>query len=287
MNNCAEIQAALSAYIDNELTSLARGKIQQHLEQCEDCRQHLSELNRLATAFKALPKLTPAPGFLADVRRKIAGANTTAKHWTDHTSRVLWWKISLETLAAVGIFLLVIRFAHFPVGKPAAENTATSAKPASGAVAVSDAKSRLAGNEQMASSVEKLAPKRLIGGTRAPVVESELKAKSNRISDALVIRAKDFAVAEQQVQEIARAVSGQILPRRVSPGKSNGFTEVLHVELPVENLDLFKSRLESARLLSAADAGQPATAAAQSEAGRLGMAGGRIVVRIQVLPPAD
>jgi hypothetical protein len=116
MKSCQNIRAELSSYVDGELAPAVRAEIEAHLASCPLCQQELSELKTLAVGMAALPKLQPAPRFLADVRRKIArGDRPEPRTWQDHLFRPFWLKVPLEVAALVAIGVVVTRFEQEPV----------------------------------------------------------------------------------------------------------------------------------------------------------------------------
>src|SRR2546429_1898728 len=109
MKDCRNIRRELSAYLDGELTPPQRTEVETHLESCAHCQQELNEMKTLVTGVTALPKLQPAPRFLADVRRKIArDEKPGALSWQDYVFRPLWLKVPLEVAALIVIAGLVI-----------------------------------------------------------------------------------------------------------------------------------------------------------------------------------
>lgn len=52
--------AALSAYLDGELTQAEQASVVAHLEACGPCRRELADLDTARTAVRALPVLEPA-----------------------------------------------------------------------------------------------------------------------------------------------------------------------------------------------------------------------------------
>ena len=111
MNSCQDIQPELSAYIDGELTPPKRAEVDAHLASCPRCQQELAELKTLTAGMAALPKLRPAPQFLADIRRKIArGDNPEAVTWQDYLFRPFWLKVPLEAAAIIALIAFVMRF---------------------------------------------------------------------------------------------------------------------------------------------------------------------------------
>ena len=77
MRNCQNIQPDLSAYVDGELTPSRRAEIEAHVASCPDCQRELAGLRTLAAGVAALPRLQPAPRFLAEVR---AVPENTSQH---------------------------------------------------------------------------------------------------------------------------------------------------------------------------------------------------------------
>src|SRR6266478_4406708 len=113
MKYCQDIRLDLSAYLDNELTPPQRTEVEAHLASCPRCQGDLNEMKTLVTGVAALPKLQPAPRFLAEVRRKIAsGGKVEALTWPDHVFRPVWLKVPLEVAALIVIIGLVIRSEH-------------------------------------------------------------------------------------------------------------------------------------------------------------------------------
>ena len=75
MNNCAEYEELLSAYIDDELEGPDRRHVENHLAVCESCRALLNIYREISLAAKE--SLEPAPEALRDsVMEKIRSGNT-------------------------------------------------------------------------------------------------------------------------------------------------------------------------------------------------------------------
>ncbi len=120
--NCAEIRAELSACIDGEVAPAVQAAIESHLEGCAGCRQRLEELRRGSTGVAALPKLTPAPQFLREVRDKIAAPEPRpaqrAPTVVDWMFRPFWLKVPLEAVAVVAVALTVVWLQRPPPVRP-------------------------------------------------------------------------------------------------------------------------------------------------------------------------
>jgi len=121
MKDCDAIQPELSAYVDGELTPRQREVVEAHLASCPRCQQVLAQLKTLAAGTAALPRLQPAPRFLAQVRSKInRGDDPGALTWFDHLFRPFLLKIPIEAAALIAIALLVIQLRQPPSDEVAA-----------------------------------------------------------------------------------------------------------------------------------------------------------------------
>ena len=105
--NCPQIQTELSAYVNGELPPAIRAEVEAHIAGCAACRKRLAELRKLTDGVAALPKLQPAPQFLAAVRRKIAHGETPAQNdWIDLLFRPVWVKVPIEAVALVAVLVV-------------------------------------------------------------------------------------------------------------------------------------------------------------------------------------
>jgi len=91
---CDRVRELLSPYIDDELHSEERLKVQAHLESCQSCREELESIRETVSLIRGMPVIEP--------RRSFTISETTKKIW-DSTLRAL----STAT-ALVAVFLLVI-----------------------------------------------------------------------------------------------------------------------------------------------------------------------------------
>jgi Putative zinc-finger len=271
MTTCQKIQAELSAYLDNELSSGGRLAIEEHLRGCDDCQKRLAELKELSLGVMALPRLQPAPGFLTEVRRRISReAKPQSRDWRDQLFRPLWLKVPVEAMAVIAVVLLLMRIEYG--GKEHSlshESIAPTGKPASAPVAA----------QTEPASIRKLAPTRLVGNAAPDTSWMKMPAET------VVVRAKDFDDVQNRVRQLAAVMNGRLLP---SPPDKPPMRAIL-VELPAEKVTAFKSQLQTAKLLDAST--QSSTALASNSVAdigeRLGERTSLAVLQIQVLPPAD
>lgn len=113
--NCAEIKDELSAYIDGELPPARRADVEAHVAGCPQCRQQVAELRQLAAGVAAMPKMQPAPQFLAEVRGKLArGERPESRPWQDVLFHPFWPKVPLELVAVAAALMVVSRFSTQP-----------------------------------------------------------------------------------------------------------------------------------------------------------------------------
>jgi hypothetical protein len=271
MKKCRELQAGLSAYIDEELPSAGRMTIEEHVRGCGDCQKRLAELKELSLGVRALPRLQPAPGFLTEIRRRIArDSKPQARAWRQHLFQPFWLKIPVEAMAVIALVLFLMRIEHGGNKRGPIDQAIVSAEePASAPVAA----------KAKPSSIRKLAPTRLVGSSAPDGLGMKKPA------EIIVVRAKDFDNVQNHVRQLATAMNGRILP----PAPEKPPMRVLLVELPPEKVAAFKAQLQIAKLLDA-PAQSPATTASNPLADaeeRLEGGTSMAVVQIEVLPPAD
>lgn len=77
--DCSLVKRNLSAFIDKELDDTKSGIVQQHLETCPECRDHLREFGALDGLVHGLPKIDPAPDFASMVVRSAMSASSYPK----------------------------------------------------------------------------------------------------------------------------------------------------------------------------------------------------------------
>ena len=65
MKCCEQYAAALSAFMDGELSENEKEEVLSHVEHCQNCREYLSELMIVHTMFEEMPELDAPEGFSA------------------------------------------------------------------------------------------------------------------------------------------------------------------------------------------------------------------------------
>ena len=71
MKCCEQYAAALSAFVDGELSENERDEVLAHVEHCQNCREYLSELMIVHTMFEEMPELDAPEGFSERVLARV------------------------------------------------------------------------------------------------------------------------------------------------------------------------------------------------------------------------
>lgn len=71
MKCCEQYAAALSAFVDGELSENEKEEVLSHVEHCQNCREHLSELMIVHTMFEEMPELDAPEGFSERVLERV------------------------------------------------------------------------------------------------------------------------------------------------------------------------------------------------------------------------
>ena len=241
--NCNHIRGQLSAYVDNETSPAERAAIERHLGGCSHCRRELEQLKMLAAGVTALPRLQPAPQFLADVRRKIAREGKPVRStWWDYLFRPVWLKVPLEAIAALAIVALVMRLEWAPTQRSTASLAAGSVGKASRSAPA------VPGSQLMDRRIPRLAVDGAMNEASRPAVapapaevaslESASSLPAQSLGRTVVVHASNFDKVRNQARELASALDGALISSN-EPGTASG----LYVELPQENVAAFESRL--------------------------------------------
>lgn len=109
MKCCEKYTAALSAFADGELNETERDALLEHLEHCEGCREHLSELMILHTMFEELPELEAPQGFSERVLDRMHAEGRAKKRHRRAWPRVLAACFALVLISAAAWKLLPVR----------------------------------------------------------------------------------------------------------------------------------------------------------------------------------
>lgn len=118
MNSCEMREERLNDYVDDLLTRADRADLDQHMAQCDGCRQAVTALSVLKDAAAVLPRsLAPRRDLWPEIRRGLSGAG--AGPWWRLAGRrpaSSWgWRVGLAAAAvmlvaaSVSITLLLVR----------------------------------------------------------------------------------------------------------------------------------------------------------------------------------
>ena len=261
MKNCQDIQPDLSAYVDGELAPSRRAEIEAHVAACPRCQQELAGLRTLAAGVAALPRLHPAPRFLAEVRRKIAQGREPVESiaWADYLFRPFWLKVPLEAAAliVVALFMVSIIEPRSPE-KVAQLKMAQANRPSdevhnaslykSLALPVKEAKVESA--NEIAGESRRRVPV-VAGGadgltiTAAPASGVASWAQSlgidqSKLRDVVTVDAKHPDDVRGRAEQLAAKYRGRTIPAAQSKDATG---QVFFVELPWECAAAFKSEL--------------------------------------------
>ena len=260
MRNCQDIQPDLSAYVDGELAPSRRAEIETHVASCSRCQRELAGLKTLAAGVAALPRLQPAPRFLAEVRRKIAqGHGPESISWTDYLFRPFWLKVPLEAAAVILVGMFAVRFMKpMPAGKVATVEMAKAEKP-------SDVRRdvRLYDSLEPPGKESKTEPANEIAGEsrrRIPVVAGGtggltitatsasgaagwaqgLGIDPSKLHDVVTVSAKNAGDVMNRAEQLVAGHKGRVIP---DPQSKAATGQVFFVELPREFAAGFTSEL--------------------------------------------
>ena len=106
MENCKEFREQLSLYIDGMLTQQESRLLEEHIEECKDCREELSMLREMVASCQGLEEKEPPeylyPMIASSLRRSGKGK------WTS-SLRSKWLKPGLVSVAAVLLVAVVVK----------------------------------------------------------------------------------------------------------------------------------------------------------------------------------
>jgi hypothetical protein len=104
--DCVEIEAWLSAFLDDELDDAQTADVERHLNVCDSCRRKRAVLAAVRDAIQQLPTETVSAGFAATFQQRLEGesrARRVAAHRPSSSRR----PVALALAAAAVLVLLV------------------------------------------------------------------------------------------------------------------------------------------------------------------------------------
>ncbi len=151
--NCKAAQKILSAYLDDELSSLKRTRLEEHLAVCPSCRLYQHDLQQISRAISSRHDELLPMDFAAIVRKKLESGAVEAKparaprRW--HNTR---WQYAFSATVVVAAFLLVLNAVSGGVLDMSFPNTASSTKDTSSILLANSTESVLNDPEPAANS---------------------------------------------------------------------------------------------------------------------------------------
>ncbi len=107
----------LSEYLEGGLEAESNRLLEEHLEECDECRRELELLRRSVALVRRLPRIEPPPHFAQRLRRRALRRGLLSRR---HRGEMPRWLIPFEAsilllLATVAAVVLVIMLADLPV----------------------------------------------------------------------------------------------------------------------------------------------------------------------------
>ena len=274
MKDCQDIQPDLSAYLDGELAPRRRAEIEAHVATCPQCQRELAGLRTLAAGVAALPRLQPAPRFLAEVRRKITqGHGPESISWADYLFRPFWLKVPLEAAALILVGMFAVRFMKpMPAGKVATVEMAKVEEPNDvrrgarlyDSLAVPEKEAKAEPANEIAGESRRRIPATAGGAggltiTAAPASGAAGWAQSlgidpAKLHDVVTVGAKNPNDVMNRAEQLVAGHRGRVIP---DPQSKDATGQVFFVELPREFAAGFTSELLRGSGTNALAMGEP------------------------------
>ncbi len=117
--NCDEVRNLIFSYIDNEADEDEKLLIEEHIENCDECKKELEEYRKIIKALNDLPDEEPPAGYCKRLHEKllnskvtvfkdesVIGSNTPKRR----KSKYGWVKYASLAAAVVLVFTVAIRY---------------------------------------------------------------------------------------------------------------------------------------------------------------------------------
>lgn len=106
MKCCEQYAAALSAFVDGELSENEKEEVLSHVEHCQNCREYLSELMIVHTMFEEMPELDAPEGFSERVLERVHEEKRARSRHRRAWPRVLAACFALVVISAAALKIL-------------------------------------------------------------------------------------------------------------------------------------------------------------------------------------
>jgi anti-sigma factor RsiW len=252
--DCDKYADDLSALIDGELTPGWRAEIEAHLAGCADCRARVAQLRKVFAGIAAMPAAAPAPQFLAEVRRKIAGGEQprVESRW-EAAIRSPWVQLPVKIAAVVavliGLLSLLAPSFYSRVERKDRTKLAKAEKPRGAAApARSDVATRSVasapapGRPTVATELNAPVATSGVEAPAQPLAFDRLEKENSEIAaEKMVLVSADPAEVRLRAAAVAVALNGRVLPA------SDEAAQSFRVELPSGQVAAFRNRLLAER----------------------------------------
>jgi len=222
--SCEELSEELSAYLDGELSSQQRSRLEAHLQRCTRCREELGSLRAVSRLVASLPAVEPSEAFVQALSRKISARRP--RRWLRPIPTFAGDLVPALAVAALLLVAVTVTFvipaltspgreaeryqaAPKPSAELADEIAASYEAPAGGPPTEEPARAKLAPRDDKSEASEDLVLVAKQAGREAPAVAPEPPALTDK---ALAERAERL-----EMTNIARgtAVTSALPPERV------------------------------------------------------------------------
>jgi anti-sigma factor RsiW len=271
MNDCRNIAADLSAFVDSELPAARRAEVEAHLAGCASCRARVAELRQLTAGLAAMPKAQPDRQFLAGVRDRL----------DERPRRDAWagWPVRAAALAVFVVgFVAICFYGPRPRGREEKLPALLGAKsPAEVAQKKLETVRRYSDEAKLKDAVVPTAQ------PAAPPVGASvaLADKSIAAAETIVVESDDLKQVRSDAQQVALALNGRL-------NLAQSISNSIYVEVPASNAEIFRSRFlnqEWAANRPQLNFDQTSTLGAGTVGGALSSNEPVSVLEIQVVPP--
>jgi anti-sigma factor RsiW len=97
--NCKEVNKILISFLDGELNEAAQNSLQEHLNDCNECKKNLLQLEKIYSTIEIEKKeFSPNPYMAQKVWNKMQSSESTFK-----TPVVPMRRVTIITIAAAGV----------------------------------------------------------------------------------------------------------------------------------------------------------------------------------------
>jgi len=123
MSSCDAVRVELKAYLDGELSALARAGVRRHLEHCARCRAEAAAMEQIGRELRTLDTATPRPELRARILAQLPESPAPAER---KQPGLLWRRPGAAALAFAGAAAMLVLFAVILKNRPTTVPTTLS-----------------------------------------------------------------------------------------------------------------------------------------------------------------